>query len=101
MESLITPTNILFVIGLLGTIFTIYNYFRDPQVKSEKMDAITAIQIDGLQKDVKAVMSNHLPHIDQRLNSLHESINTTNQNVVRLATIIDERIPKKTIISTE
>lgn len=85
----------MFLIGLIGVIFTVYTYFRDPQVKSEKTDAINALQIDTLEQNLKAVMENHLPHIDQRLNSLHDSINTTNQNVVRLATIIDERIPKK------
>lgn len=95
MESYITPTNILFVLGLIGTLFTVYSYFKDPQVRSEKTDAITALQVEGLQRDVKAVMENHLPHIDQRLNGLHDSINQTNQNVVRLATIIDERIPKR------
>lgn len=95
MENLLTPTNVLFVLGLLGTLFTVYNYFREPQVKSERTDAITALKVAGLETSVKTILENHLPHIDQRLNSLHDNINKTNENVIRLTTIIDERIPKK------
>ena len=93
--ELLTTSNIIFALGLLGTMFTIYNYFRDPQVKSEKNDAVTDIKIGTLEANMKTVLENHLPHIDQRLNNFQMSIDHINQNIVRLTTIIDERIPKK------
>ena len=41
MSELITPSNILFALGILGVIFTVFNYFRNPQEDLEKKQLIT------------------------------------------------------------
>jgi len=40
MDILFTPSNIMFVLGFLGVIFTIYHYFKNPQIKMEKEQAV-------------------------------------------------------------
>lgn len=109
MESLITPANILFALGLLGTIFTVFNYFRDPQIKAETTDALIEQKLKYINEandtrfrtvqDTIAALTtqsqNHIHTIDTKVDTLVKSMNDTNINVARLATIIDERIPKR------
>lgn len=94
-DSLLTPSNILFFLAIMGLVFTVFRYFRDPQVDSEKYDALLGLQVKGLQDNVTLILSNHLPHIDQRLESLRKDLTQMNESLVKLATIIDERVPKK------
>jgi hypothetical protein len=46
MESFLTPQNIMFGLGLIGIIFTVYNFFRNPTVNLEKEQALTDKEID-------------------------------------------------------
>ena len=41
MTELITPGNIMFSLGILGVIFTVFNYFKNPQEDIEKKQALT------------------------------------------------------------
>ena len=34
---MITPPNIIFVLGLLGVVFSVYRYFKEPQEKSDRL----------------------------------------------------------------
>ena len=45
MDSLITPQNITFTLGILGILFGVYNYFRNPQIDGDKKDALLAQQV--------------------------------------------------------
>lgn len=47
MESFLTTGNITFIIGLLGVLFTVYNYFRKPQEDIEKVQAVSQKEVDG------------------------------------------------------
>jgi hypothetical protein len=86
---------VLAILGLLGIIFTIYKYFRDPQVATEKSDALLELRMKNLEDSVTKLLENHLPHIDARLLRLQEQVSIVNTSLVQLTTIIDERIPKK------
>ena len=36
MENILTTSNIMFAVGMISLLFTIYNYFKNPQTKIEK-----------------------------------------------------------------
>ncbi len=110
MESLLTTGNITFVLGIVGILFTVYNYFREPQVKSDKTDALLAQQLqwseqgtDRRFKDMQdrfdllvAANQNHLHTVDTKVDALRNDFGKMEQSITRLSTIIEERIPKKT-----
>lgn len=114
MAEWLTPSNILFVLGLLGVIFGIFRYFRDPQVKSEKTDALieqrmklkeedTNRRFEELGKrigDAMTLAQNHIHTVDTKVEMLGKDIGNMNQQLVRLATIIEERVPKKIDITS-
>ena len=109
MTELITPSNILFSIGLLGSIFTVYNYFKNPQIVGEKKDALLAQQvqwqIEGTERRFKEIQdsfkdlllqsNNHIHTIELKVDSLACSLIDVGKEVTKLGTIVEERIPKK------
>lgn len=109
MESIITPSNIVFVIGLLGVLFSIFIYFKDPQIAAEKTDALLKQQmgffIDTTEKRFQTMQenhhqlvlqsNNHIHTVDTKVDKLHASVDKLGNEVVKLSTIIEERIPKK------
>lgn len=46
METL-SPSNITFALGIIGIIFTVYLYFKNPQEALEKKQAIDQISVDN------------------------------------------------------
>lgn len=36
METILTTSNAMFALGILGVIFSVYHYFKNPQINSEK-----------------------------------------------------------------
>lgn len=86
---------IIGVVGLGGVVFTIYNYFRNPQITLEKSDAIVEVRLRNLEADVEKVLENHLPYLDSKINMIQQQLADVDKSIVCLRTIIDERIPKK------
>ena len=109
MESFLTTSNIVFIIGIFGTVFTVYNYFKEPQIKSEKIDAIlqermkfqmssTDQRFKDIQESFNSLLlqsNNHIHTVDTKVDKLREDIGGMGKEITRLATIIEERIPKK------
>lgn len=124
MEPLITPQNITFTIGLLGIVFSIYFYFRNPQEALDKKQAIDQVSIDNkaavLAKDLDSekhaterrfsemgtrmdkaleLAMNHTHTVDVKVDTLMKDTNSwhleISQQIIRLSTIIEERVPKK------
>lgn len=109
METILTPSNIVFVLGLLGVIFGVFRYFKDPQVESEKTDALMKQQLEfftnttekrfqTMQESFNALLlqsNNHIHTVDTKVDRVHSSMEELGRQVVRLGTIIEERIPKK------
>lgn len=93
----------------MGTVFTVYNYFRNPQIKSEKEDALFSQRIKLEKEDYERrfkdlsdrldgsykLAQNHIHTVDTKVDILDKSIQEMGKSIVRLATIIEERIPKK------
>lgn len=96
-------------VTFLGVIFIVFNYFRNPQVKSEKLDALLEQKVKltnesndrrftDLQTDIKnafELAQNHTHTVEVVVGELVDKVNDMGKDVVKLQTIIEERIPKK------
>jgi len=109
MTDFLTPSNVTFIIGLLGIMFGVYNYFRNPQIKSEKTDALMEQRVSwmvdisdrrfkDMQDNFKELLlqsNNHIHTVDTKVDALQGIIIGMGQEIIKLGTIIEERIPKK------
>lgn len=109
MESVLTPSNIMFVIGILGTLFGVYHYFRNPQIDGDKKDALLAQQVQwmveasdrkfkDMQESFQSLLlqsNNHIHTVDTKVENLAATISDMGKDITKLTTIIEERIPKK------
>lgn len=95
MQTLLTPSNTMFVVGMLGIIFGVYHYFRNPQIKSDENYLLLSSRYENLEKIVVNIRDNHIHTIDEKLEEQGKDINTLALGVRELTTIINERIPKR------
>lgn len=120
MNTFITVPNLTFALGLLGVIFAVYKYFRGPQEDLEKKQAVDQMAIDSkadiLSEQVKwgkelnekrftefgvrldtalTLAQNHIHTVDTKVDNLLVTIGKMSNEITRLSTIIEERIPKK------
>jgi hypothetical protein len=109
METLFTPSNIMFALGLIGILFSVYLYFREPQIKSQTNDALMEQQMkwftDSVEKRFQAQQenfnqlllqsNNHIHTVDTKVEALTKEVVEMGKGIVRLATTIEERIPRK------
>lgn len=108
MDTWITPSNITFGLGIVAILFAVYRYFKEPQVQSEKTEALTTQRMQfmsqesdkrfGLMQqsfqDLLLQSNNHIHTVDVKVESLTKVMIEMGKEVVKLSTIIDERIPK-------
>lgn len=126
METLFTKENIMFGVWGLTMIFGVYLYFRKPQEDLDKKQALDAQAADGetaiLAAKVEwerqasekrfadfqnslatstALAQNHIHTIDVKVDSVALNLTLMDKRItselVRLSTIIEERIPKKEV----
>lgn len=109
METFFTPSNIMFTLGVLGAIFSVYAYFRNPQVESDKRDALVALQLktfmdatadrfkemQGNFNQLLLQSANHIHTVDTKVETLATNMNVMSNEITKLGTIIEERFPKK------
>jgi len=99
----------MFVLGLLGIMFGVYHYFKNPQVDADKKDALLAQQvqwqIEGTERRFKEIQesfqslllqsNNHIHTVDTKVDALSTKVGAVENALTKLGTIIEERIPKK------
>ena len=95
MESLITQSNVTFALGIVAIVFTVYNYFRNPQIRTDAVIIKLQEDFGSLQKQLIEVKETHLRQVENDIKILTAAVNELSKTVVKLSTIIDERIPKK------
>ena len=95
MESLLTPQNIMFVLGIMGVIFGVYHYFKTPQINSQIVEALLNEKFEALSKEIQNLKDNHIHTLENKIADNKTDIQNLALQVTRLGTIIDERIPKK------
>lgn len=94
-----TLTIIGSLIGIGGAVFTVFFYFQKPQIAVEKRVAKLEEGNIELHKQLALIRDTNTKITDQMEKDLKEltvAVNELAKTVVRLSTIIDERIPKGT-----
>ncbi len=106
--DILTPSNIMFALGIIGMIFTIWGKVTKPQIDSEKKDALLAQQVQwnieanerrfsemqNSIKDAFLLAQNHTHTVDVKVDELIKQVNLMDKGLGNLSTIINERIPK-------
>ena len=101
--------DMMFVLGIMGVIFGIYQYFRNPQIAEDKKAALLAQEVktqtnsvdsrfEAMQENFKGLLlqsNNHIHTLEVKIDEINKIIGDVRVNVAKLSTIIDERIPKK------
>ena len=96
-----TLENLQFIISaitLLGFIFVAYRTFRDPDIKADKSICMLQDQITYERKitdKALEIQQNCLHSLEKEVAGQKEAIGKLNDTVIKLSTIIEERIPKK------
>jgi hypothetical protein len=105
----LSPSNITFALGILAIIFSVFNYFKNPQIKADKTDALiqqrvqwtaesTERRFKEMNDNFRSLLlqsNNHIHTIDTKVDGLAKIVSVMSNEITRLATIIEERIPKK------
>lgn len=94
---ILSPENISYILGvcgLLAIIFSVYNSFKNPQIKTDKDNVKLREDLDSLKIVVEEIKEKHLASVETNIKELSKSVHDLSLQVTRLTTIIDERIPK-------
>lgn len=93
----IGSTEIVLILGicnLIGIIFAVYSYFRNPQISTDKVLVTLQENYSNLQKQVTEIKETHLKAAENEIKTLTTAVNDLSKTVIKLSTIIDERIPR-------
>jgi len=109
MEAFLTPSNIMFTLGLIGILFSVFSYFKNPQIDQDKRDALLAQQVnwqnESVEKRFKDMQegfnglllqsNNHIHTLDVKTDKLSEQVQQVSIQMAKLGIIIEERFPKQ------
>lgn len=95
MEPFLTQSNIMFTIGLLSIVFTVYHYFKNPQIAIERREIGVKGELGLLRQDIQNLKDNHIHTLEAKVDGLTIEMTSIKVQMAQLSTIIDERIPKK------
>lgn len=93
----INQTTITFILGLaaiVSIILSVYNSIRNPQVKGESIAQKQQSEIEELKKLYSELKETHIKSVEKDIKDLTMEISNLKTTLVKLATIIEERIPK-------
>lgn len=94
-----TPEIIYLIIAIISALFGVIMFVRKPQEKSEVNDAVFDERFNSLKEIVVNMRDNHLHTLECKLDK-HIEKQIENEKIIaeqftRLATILEERLPKK------
>ena len=85
----------MFVLGLLAILFSIYRYFKDPQIKSDQTDGILTLEIKQLKEEIINLKDNHIHSLREAIVNTNNNLNNLTVQVAKLSTVVEERLPRK------
>ena len=88
MYPLLTKDNIQFAIYLIGIIFVVYKSYEKPQVRIDQ-------EIELLKAELINLKENHIHSLIEQTKINNQRMVSFEKKITRLATIIEERIPRK------
>ena len=84
---------------LIGMIFMIYRFFRDPDINAkseiEKMKLSCDLKHKKLNEDVDNIKNNLMLMKENDLKHIESEVGKINVNQVKIFTILEERLPNK------
>ena len=92
MESFLTTSNITFVLGILAIIFSVYSYFRNPQIKSEKTDALLNQRVQWEKESTDKKFADFGLRLDNSMSMAQNHIHTVDVKVDGLMKDVSEMI---------
>lgn len=84
----------LAVLAVFGVVFSVFLYFKNPQIKNDQDSIRFREELDAMKKQILEIKETHLRSIEGDVKALTAAVAQLDRTVVRLTTIIDERIPK-------
>lgn len=94
MDIPITYQTIGYMVGAFGVFFGVMNWVRSPQIKQDKESVRFEDRLLTLEKNVIEIREKHIVAVESDLKTLNTTLQDLSKTVVRLGTIIDERIPR-------
>lgn len=94
----ITLQNITFAFSIIAILFSAYNSFRKPQIEIDKTSISLRDDVNAIQKQIIEIKETHLRSVEMDVKTLTNAVNELSKTVVKLSTIIDERIPRVNLI---
>jgi len=99
----------MFTLGIIGMIFTVFSYFKNPQIDQDKRDALLAQQVNWqneatdrrfkeMQESFQGLLlqsNNHIHTLDVKTDKLSEQVQQVSIQMAKLGIIIEERFPKQ------
>jgi len=74
LTDIIIP--ILTVVSTVGgTVIAVVIYITKQNAKHDKREAVMDVQLKNITEKIDKIMTNHLPHIDQKINTLCDKVN--------------------------
>lgn len=101
MTQIVIPdlTVLLAFLGICGVVFSVYLYFRNPQIKTDQVTLKLQEDMVAIKKELTEVKENHIRSIESDVKALTQAVNDLSKTVIKLSTIIDERIPKNNVLN--
>lgn len=93
--ELITPSNIIFALGIISMIFGVYSYFRNPQIASDKESIKTDSRLDVIEKTLTNLKDNHIHSLDLKIDETNKKVSGIEIQMTKIATIVEERLPNR------
>ncbi len=94
MTNFFTAENIIASIAVVSIIFNTFQYFSRPQQVSDKREGILALEIKQLKEDIVNLRDNHIHSLEIAIKDTNTNLNLLTNQVGKLATVIDERVPR-------
>lgn len=91
----LTTESILFSLAIGSATFAVYRSFREPDVLADKEIAVMETRLVFIHDSIVKILNNDLPHLDAKIEDIHSDVAQLRVLVTQLATIIEERIPKR------
>lgn len=93
----ITSLNLtLAIFAVFGVVFSIFSYFKNPQIQTDLATSKLAQDVEKLQQDMSKVQKDIVDIRETHLRALELELKQLTVASAKLATIIDERIPRAT-----
>ncbi len=82
------------LLGICAIVFAVYLYFRNPQIKTDQITIKLRDDVSEMQRQIVDIKETHLRSVENDIKTLTNAVNELSKTVIKLSTIIDERIPK-------